>query len=309
MRAGVACVILPLLIGCNMGPKNGRTGNAIVDACLHWTACTTPPPLVPGLNFPECATFSRGQFLPWRGSGVAITPAQLDCIAAADLDCTAALDCVSMPATCDQPTWSCDGDTLTFCDAFSGPRAVTRDCAAEGLHCVMLGGEQAFCGLGSCDWKPMMTPPPVCVGSVVTLCEPQTSWDDKSLGGLVVATTDCADHDATCVNGGCVGNGAACTDSPDTIGCDGTDVLNCLGGHVARIHCAAGSHCGTWTGPGFTYVCVTDQTNQPVGCGEDPNFQQCQGDSLEYCDDHGNERLDCKSLGYAGCDSGHCVPK
>lgn len=296
-----------LVIGCGgsgvVAP--GRTGNAIVDACLHWTACVTPWPLAAHLDFAECTSFSQGKSLPWRGGGVAITPAQLDCIAAAGLDCSAALACVSTPASCDKPTWSCDGDTLTFCDAFSGPRAVTRDCAAEGLHCVMLGGEQAFCGLGSCD----SPSPPICAGSVVTFCNPQTSWDDKSLGGLIVPSDDCADHDATCLSGGCVGNGPACTDSPDTLGCDGNDVLTCQGGHVARNHCPSGFHCGMSLGPGFTYVCVGDGTNRPVGCGIPPDFEECNGDSLEYCDDHGNETLDCKSLGYAGCDSGHCVPK
>jgi hypothetical protein len=306
MRARIACVILPLLAACNNGPRNGRTGDAIVDACLHWTACITPPPLSPNIDFSECATFSQGQFLPWRGQGVSMTPAQRDCIAAAGLDCTAALDCLSTPASCDAPTWSCDGDTLTFCDAFSGPRVVTRDCAAEGLHCVMLGGVQAFCGLGSCDPTSFTSS---CAGSIVTACVPQTSWQDKGLGGLVIAAADCAEQDSSCVDSECVGNGAPCTPSPDTIGCDGNDVLTCASGHVARNHCSAGTHCGPTTGPGFSYGCLSDATNSQTVCEIDPNFDQCQGDSLEYCDDHGKHSLDCKSLGYAGCDSGHCVPK
>jgi len=137
------CGVLSLLvIGCGgsgvVAP--GRTGDAIVDACLHWTACTTPPQLALHLAFPDCATFSQGKYLPWRAP-VTLTPAQRDCMAAAGLDCNAALACVSTPAACDKPTWSCDGDTMTYCDVFAGPRAVTRDCAAEGLHCVMLGGE------------------------------------------------------------------------------------------------------------------------------------------------------------------------
>jgi len=307
MKLLATCVILSQLAGCGSTPHDGITGDAIVDACLHWTACATPPPLGPSLDFPDCATWSGGTALPWRGGGIAISPSERDCLAAAGLDCAAALACVSRPATCDAPTWSCDGDTLTFCDAFSGPRAVTDDCAARGLHCVLLGGEQAFCGLGSCD---PMTTPPGCNGTIATSCQPQTSWDDKGLGGLVVAGDDCASHDATCSDGGCVGNGPACTPSPDTIGCDGTDVLRCdESGHQERLHCPAGSHCGLTTGPGFTYGCVSDATNRQVTCELDASFDQCHGDSLEYCGDHGNETLDCKSLGYAGCDSGHCIPR
>ena len=305
MRARAACVILSLLAGCHDGPKNGEIGQTIVDACLHWTACVTPPTFATNIELPDCATYSQGQTLPWRNVGVAITPAERDCLAAAGLDCAAALACVSAPAACDQPTWSCDGDTLTFCDAFSGPRAVTRDCAAAGLHCVMLGA-QAFCGLGSCDPK---STPPTCAGNAVASCHQEESWDGRLLGGIVGVGEDCADFDATCDNGQCVGNGPACTPSPDKLGCDGDDVLGCDdSGHQERFHCPAGTHCGSTTGPGFSYGCVSDATGKQVVCQIDPTFQQCHGDSLEYCDDHGNETLDCKSLGYAGCDSGRCVP-
>ena len=305
MRAWIACVILPLFVACNNGPRNGRTGEAIVDTCLHWTACVTPPDPGTNIEFPDCATYSQGRSLPWRNVGVAITPSQRDCLAAAGLDCAAALDCVSMPASCDQPTWSCDGDTLTFCDAFSGPRAVTQDCAASGLHCVMLGGEQAFCGLGSCDPQSFV---PVCAGTIATRCQPLTSWDGHSLGSFIVAGPDCADFDATCDNGQCVGNGPACT--ADSYRCDGDVIVRCDGsGHEERLQCAAGTHCGATTGPGFGYGCVSDTTGHQIVCQIDPTFQQCHGDSLEYCDDHGNQTLDCQSLGYAGCDSGRCVPR
>jgi hypothetical protein len=103
-----------------------------------------------------------------RRVGVAITPAQLACSAAVGLDCNAALDCVSTPSptACATPSISCDGDTLTMCDAFAGARIVTRDCAAERLHCIALGGE-ARCGLGACDPK---TAPPACAGQLVTDC-------------------------------------------------------------------------------------------------------------------------------------------
>jgi hypothetical protein len=120
--------------GCGGGARDGETGDAVVDACLHWTACVTPPTFATNIDFPECATWSQGLSMPWRNVGVALTPAELDCLAAAGLDCGAALDCVSTPSptACDTPTWSCDGDTLTLCDAFAGARVVTQDCAPRG---------------------------------------------------------------------------------------------------------------------------------------------------------------------------------
>jgi hypothetical protein len=296
-----ASLLILALVGCG-GPHDGRTGDAIVDACLHWTACVTPPSPSPDIPFAGCATWSQGKALPWRGD-VAITPAQRDCIAAAGLDCAAALDCVSKPASCDKPTWSCDGDVLTFCDVFAGPRAVTRDCGAEGLHCVMLGGEEGYCALDACD--PSTPPPAACDGAVVTYCQAQTSWDDKPLGGIVVRGEDCAEFDASCVAGSCVGNGPACTPEPFATGCDGNAIVRCdQSGHEERETCPDGKRCGTSTLPGGPFTCVPLTV-----CTLDDNFYQCHGDQLEYCGADGNARVDCKQLGYAGCDAGRCVPR
>jgi hypothetical protein len=146
------------------------------------------------------------------------------------------------------------------------------------------------------------------MGSMIPRCEKQTSWKDGSdLGGLLLPGEDCSDYDATCTGGACVGNGPACTPSPDTIGCDGGDVLRCDdSGRQERMHCPSGTTCGPANGP-FTYGCV-GSSGHLVDCQEDQNFDVCNGDKLEYCDDKGNERLDCKSIGYSGCDSGRCVP-
>ncbi|MGZ3438650.1 MAG: hypothetical protein ACXVDD_04015 [Polyangia bacterium] len=303
-RVCTAALSALLVTSCG-GPRDGRTGVVLVDACLHWTACVTPPAFATNLDLSDCATYGEGTHLPWRNVGVAITPAQLGCLAAAGLDCAAALACVSTPGSCSAPTWSCDGDTLTFCDAFAGPRTVTEDCAAEGLHCITVGDE-ARCGLDNCD---PLTATPTCAGSRVTSCVAQTSYADKPLGGLLVAGDDCRAHDAVCSNGQCVGNGPACAPSADTLGCDGNDVVFCdQSGHQERNVCGDGLHCAAnTTGPGFSYVCV-GSSGKLVTCLVDANFQQCDGTKLEYCDDHGNEQLDCLALGYSGCDSGHCVP-
>ena len=303
-----------LLAGCGSGPHDGETGQAVVDACLHWTACAMPPPIDPPLDFPTCATFAYPTLstLPWRASRVAVTPAQLQCLAGAGLDCNAALDCVSTPSPtpCDTPTYACDGDTVTLCDDFAGARVVREDCAAEGLHCIDMG-EETHCGLGTCDPKSFT---PACAGNAVTSCMPVTSWDHNSLGGLVSAL-DCTTNDSSCavINGvaQCVGNGPAC--APAMEGgqrCDGDTLVSCdASGHEVRTDCAAMSlHCVP-LGPnpaGFLYAC--GKKPGLVTCEENDTFMQCDGSSLQYCDDDGNQKLDCKQLGYSGCDSGHCVP-
>jgi hypothetical protein len=155
MRVAVLTMVA-LALGCGRG--HGRTGDDLVDACLHWTACTTPPPALPpsatGDNLAACMmSLPITSRLPWNGGGVAVTPDQIRCLAEADLDCGKALDCVAPASTCSSPAWSCEGDVLVRCESFgAGARTTHEDCAAAGLRCVSVGDE-ARCGLGACDPK------------------------------------------------------------------------------------------------------------------------------------------------------------
>lgn len=310
--------ILVLVAACG-NPTPGRTGVALVDACVHWTACVTPPSRLPpsayGDDLAACPIeVPAPTRLPWAGAGVAVTTAQLDCMAAAGLDCARALDCVSTPAPqdCASPTWTCDGDTLTRCDQFRGARIVTEDCAAEGLHCVTVGNE-ARCGLAACE---PLTYVSECIDNRVTTClAVLSSVDEKGIGGVVLPLDDCGRHDATCTVGAngaaCVGNGPACTFVPQgDLECDGDVLVTCdASGHQERTDCAAeGLHCVSLSpNPGgFTLACASHPGL--VTCVQDVSFGVCNGTSIEYCDDDGNQKLDCKALGYSGCADGHCVP-
>jgi hypothetical protein len=308
MRGG-ATVLSLLLLHCggprNRGTANGRTGDDFVDACLHWTACITPPPLPPSAtrdNLAYCLEgFITGGRLPWPKGDVAVTAAQRTCIADANLDCTKALDCVSTPAPtpCPSPTWTCNGDTIEHCDSFSGYRIVTEDCAASGLHCIAVGNA-AQCGLATCDPKTFTGS---CAGNLSVTCQTD---------GILVVVDDCGAHDATCVSGtGCVGNGPSCTRTGplSPIACRGDVLITCdNSGHEEQTDCTAtGEHC-IMINPnpaGVEFSCGT----QPGGafCQVGPNWGLCDGTALDYCDDHGNQRLDCKSLGYHDCLDGHCV--
>lgn len=158
----LAIVVTLLVMSCG-GPKLGRTGNALVDACLHWTACITSLPQLPpsqtGDDFAYCvmglgAAVGR---LPWPAGGVAVSSAQLQCLADSGPDCAKALNCVSIPARtpCPSPTWECTGDILTRCDAFSGSRLVTEDCASAGLR-----------------WPALFCTPAQSLRHPIRLCEP-----------------------------------------------------------------------------------------------------------------------------------------
>ncbi len=312
-------MMIAIATSCGGGARDGRTGNAVVDACLHWTACITPSRQP--LSFSGCVMGfidGVGGRLPWRPDSVAVSSAQLSCLADADLDCAKALDCVSSPAPspCPSPTWSCDGDTLTRCDSFSGSRVVSEDCSSAGLHCVPVGG-QASCGLAACDPNASTE---LCVGASAVGCQAVQDIDGAKIGGIQVVSYDCNASDADCsidMNGSaqCVGNGPICTPSPGVgpTGCQGDLLITCdSSGHQEQTDCAAsGHHCVSFqpdiNPAGIEFGCASQASL--VICTDDGSFGACKGTTLEYCDDHhGNERLDCKALGYSGCADGHCVP-
>jgi len=309
-----------VLASCG-GPRNGQTGDILTDACLHWTACITPPPVAPSAAGDNLAYCIMGvgdppdQRLPWVGQGIAVSSTQLSCIAQAGLDCDKALDCVSTAAAtpCPTPTWTCNGDLLSHCDSFRGDRVVSEDCAAAGLHCVAVGNE-ARCGSAACDPHTFGA---ACDGSSLLECQPVFAPDGSMIGGVVRPAQDCGAHDATCGVGtygaACIGNGPACTPSPglNAIACDGDVLITCdADGHQERTDCtASGLRCVMITTPnpaGLVYTCGTQ--SQLIVCEEGPNFAQCDGTKLQYCDEHGNAELDCKQLGYSDCADGHCVP-
>ena len=301
------------LAACGGGTRDGRTGNVAVDACLHWTACVDQPRYP--LNFSGCvdALTNGANRLPWSTNGVVADAAQQACLAAAGLDCEAALDCVTTPAPtpCPSPVWSCDGDTLTLCDDFGGSRVAQEDCAASGLHCVPVGGE-AICGFAACDPSQSST---TCVDDGIHGCVTVQDAIGVWIGGVELLGADCGAQNADCVLSGsgaqCVGRGPSCQPSLGPIRCDGDLMIFCdLSGHEEQIDCAAqGLHCYPIP-PDNPSGIFFDCADHPglVDCLVDENFRVCVGTTLEYCDQKGNQRLNCKSLGYGGCADGHCTP-
>jgi len=299
------CLILALAASCSTSP-NGNTGDPLVDACLHWTACITQPRRP--ISFAAChehVTSARRLPLP-SGDSAPVGNAQLSCLQGAGLDCAKTLDCVSAPAPCPSPTWTCAGATLTRCDS---SRVFTEDCGA--LACVPVGDE-ARCGL---DTGAPGTFRGACMGTHLIACQAVYDSNNVELGGVQVIDDDCGAHNADCVldiNGlaSCAGRGPPCTlMSAPTLRCDGEALVTCdVSGHEERTDCAAaGTNCISLppNPGGYGFACA----DQPLffTCDTD-NLGTCQGTSLQYCNALGNQRLDCTSLGYRGCLDGYCTP-
>ncbi len=296
MRA-VACAALVLAAGCY--PKgNGRTGDDLVDLCLHWTSCVQASLPTSGMYDDTLAGCVRlgGGVLPWQGEALRLSAAQRRCIIDAGLDCAKVLACSSAPAPapCPTTTWTCNGDVLERCDELldGGDRVFDVDCAAAGLSCVP-SGNRAVCAAGSCDPK---TFGGACLGTMPLLCN----------GGLQTVSRDCADLGAVCDGGSCVGTGPPCGD----FGCDGNATFLCLGGRETQpVACYPGQRCAVLSTPGHSLAyCSLDGS-----CGSGPLLggppvDPCVDSMIGLCAPRGEVLVDCKALGYRGCEMGRCTP-
>jgi hypothetical protein len=150
-----------------------------------------------------------------------------------------------------------------------------------------------------------------CANNGTLSCREVAASNLSFVGDIIVVTDDCTALDATCQNGvGCVGNGARCTQQfPGPLGCGGDRLLTCLNGKEGGIDCTTlGGHCGplNYSNPaGFQFGCVGP--GGPGICSVPQNVGNCDGSNIDFCNDRGNQRLDCKSLGYRDCVDGHCT--
>lgn len=197
-------------------------------------------------------------------------------------------------AVCNTPgaIRACSGDTLVLCtetDHHDVP--YISDCASGGYTCsqgdYVAGETSAVCSVGTCD---PATESSSCDGDAIVFCEP---W-----GAKWKATCD---HGKTCGldaegDSTCTGAGEACDDITYTTHCEGTKIVSCSSGKVARDDCAK----------------LTDR----MTCSSDEHGVFCDGAGSE-CDSHTPETcadgvigfclwgkwttLDCKAQGMTGC--------
>ena len=224
----------------------------------------------------------------------------MDCVQAAS-SCQAVLACVNQGqanATCTQRASHslgryCNGTThLHGCSL--GIEA-SIDCAKLGLSCVEVSAPDGSETMASCA-SPASTP-----GSLESLdvtC--QGTMAQFSLGAARFGF-DCSFIGSSCVPGSyalssnapfCVGAGSSTCQKNTSNRCDGDAAVLCFGGHEGGMACAnIGATCNTdypGTNPHCGFACANTSDT-------------CTDGVINYCGPSGVGTLDCKSLGFSGC--------
>lgn len=222
--------------------------------------------------------------------------AQLDCFAHASCGCSAVEQCLSWvySAPPEQCTGGCDGPLFKGC----GDEAqVTVDCSRLGLTC----DPEASC---------VPAPAEACSDVEMPSCtaEGEVSFCDDDFR----RTAPCQSLGFACVGGKCVGDGEACDDSKASgfeeqlslIGssCSGDALIACLGGRTTTVDCSE-------QGPGFS--CQSRDGASFCGlaaeCTPADNYLSdhpvsCEGSVLTFCSAGRLEHVDCRELGFDGCE-------
>lgn len=221
--------------------------------------------------------------------------AQLDCLANGACGCTAIEECLGIKralAPAAGCAAQCAGDVLSGCE---DEQQFVLDCGSLGQSC----DESLNC---------VSEPAQACEGSEAPTCSAEGEVRYCSRG--IWRTTPCQSVGFSCLNGECVGEGAACDASPDAseveltgMACSGDTLQACLGGRATTVDC-------TKQGPGFscqsvsgTFFCgLAAECAPPTPSGAAMPPASCDGNVLTFCSAGRIERLDCTTLGFTGCE-------
>lgn len=179
-------------------------------------------------------------------------------------DCEGAVSCFgggAAPSTCMGDDGRCEGDILRECDT-GRQLEIARDCAAQGLSCRLNDFGDAHCArTGSCEEGFCDGDVPVnCFGGVPVPwapCAPGRCVDDggspscagegepcepplfRCDGDVAVSCRDGFIHRERCRPGACrTDDGARCVATEEcTPHCEGTSVVQCVGGQIQRYDC------------------------------------------------------------------------
>jgi hypothetical protein len=220
---------------------------------------------------------------------------QVECLANAACGCAAVELCLGVtrgPAPDAECATQCDGDVLSGCDE---GEVFTIDCGSLGQSC----DESLNC---------VSEPPQPCAGGEQPTCTAEGEVQYCTRG--ILRKTPCQSVGFSCVNGECVGEGAACDSFASAsrvelvgTGCAGNTLEACLGGHSTSVDCAT-------QGPGFscqslegTFFCgLAADCVPPTSSGSAMPPASCDGNVLTFCSAGRIEQLDCTTLGFTGCE-------
>ena len=143
-------------------------------------------------------------------------------------------------------------------------------------------------------------------------------------GSIELAGLRCSDLGLACASGTCLGTEGSCASFDDVgvesisyakgISCSGGILKACVGkgvtGGISSVPC-------TQFSPAFTCQEIVRQGAIVPYCGlgsacDAPSRRNltCEGDSVVVCNAGRIDKIDCKSLGFAGCNAqaGGCIP-
>ncbi|MCK5799747.1 MAG: hypothetical protein KAI47_21300 [Deltaproteobacteria bacterium] len=211
------------------------------------------------------------------------------CVNKSKGDCGAIRVCLGFerkPKACKRGSYTprCEKGVAYNCDLLAGWEQ-GLDCAAGGLLCgVKAAGtsKQAVCGGGPCDATKLRGE---CRNNRYYQC---------SSGAIEV--DDCPARQLQCRDDavGCEGTGVSCFASSAQCDAKKNILMDCVEGYIMHRDC---------TKAFGKKVCKTGG-NRCVGSGtacQEADFDACKGDTLAICLDGYARTLDCKALGFIGC--------
>jgi hypothetical protein len=237
------------------------------------------------------------------------------CLATAGADCDKVFACLnngSAVRNCTPPAnavngRSCaDSKTLKACTQ-TGLEGVyietSASCSDLGLECADIVIPEAEDKMAACVESKIeygLTMDVSCHGTVAEI----------SMLGVVVRY-DCAFEGGTCKAGShtdpeaiedqlfCEGVGDACDEQSFDSYCDGNDMIGCMQGKESATHCDQfGSVCRTETHEYFTITGCLYPSCTPIAFEE-----TCTDGLITYCAPEGSATLQCKDLGFTGCEA------
>jgi hypothetical protein len=283
--------LLLLLVAAGCG-KATVTQQSAAAACLTASACgIVDTTFIRGVT--GCAQLAATINEPATAAAFKLTPAQVNCIAAAGSDCAAAKRCLAngnTPQSCSGVSASCAGTTWQGCGpeaGINGSNGVRLfDCASSNLMCVT-SNNTTDCGYDTCSPNGASCSTD---GTYVRHCD-----------NGIEHREDCASINATCNPSGflgahCRGNGAPCQGS-GTLRCDGSVLVSCSDGQESRYDCSrVNLGCTTKSGGGFGCLAGSD-------CDPATYQAMCTGTKLTFCNKGLIDTADCGAAGFTGCNA------
>jgi hypothetical protein len=293
------------LVAAACSSKVTVTGSFDPGVCARMSACLGTSAETFGGNCEAFWDALQVAALGGLGTEDRVFVTKMDCITDA-ADCTAMKACFqatpAQAAVCSGAIQgpACSDDVLVDCGATRG----ATDCAAAGQHCIA-GASPPNCGIEACD----ASTAPSCDGDLLVACAAGALQSTNCTRFLSASCASSSSGSATCttqvgdacgVVGGtaqCVGSGAPCDATTFQTVCDGTAVVGCSGGKIARVDCAELGPESTCTSNGNgTFFCGAAGTQCTSSTAE-----SCNGSVLTYCWFGTVATLDCKQYGLSGC--------